>query len=356
MEPTTKPLYRVDGVHGLFADAAAWSPETGELFFISLWGRDTAIQELFARLSLPSAQGGFSAFNLTGDGEGAKALVRVSNPGQLAKHSGRMPAANLFGEIVHTWIYTPLVVGPDYAGRRALRIMPADAEEPGQTGGLFGCDAVWSLLKEVSHLPLLEEWREVVVRVGVERDWLKCHAGIGVDAVEIDLGNPEYEAVLGGLIKSGQLRLPGGPCQPSLPDVGGGDGTFDPEPGNDGQRLTSGQLENHLGYFTGTDNWYEHWLVRAMTYTDGVKSFAQHGGRQGAYWFIDVVATEFFPMLKKNPFLHIVLSVKGRQATITVDDGNDRVLREKPVEYTDMQEGNWRFYLTDNVLLLPGEY
>jgi hypothetical protein len=28
----------------------------------------------------------------------------------------------------------------------------------------------------------------------------------------------------------------------------------------------------------------------------------------------------------------------------------------RQVDFTDMQPGKWRFYLTDNVLLLPGEY
>lgn len=353
MNPNERPLYRVDGVYGLFADAAAWDQASGELFFISLWGRDTALQEFLARLSLPSGQGGFSAFNLAGTGQEGKVPVRVSNPGQMAKLGGRMPSSGLFGEVAHVWLYTPLALSPDYAGRRTLRILREDATVQGGEDA-FDSDAVWTLLKEVSHLPLLDGWRQAVVEAAAGRGWIKRHAGIAANALEIDLGDPDYEAVVSGLVKGGILRLPGD--TPPPPSNGRGQGGSESPPPPARKRLTSEQLDSHLFQFSGTENWHRHWLAKAMLYTDGVKSFAEHGGQEGAYWFLDVVATEFFPLLRKEAFLHIVLSVKDRKAAIRVDDGNDHVLREKPIEFTDMQEGDWRFYLTDSVLLLPGEY
>jgi len=283
-------------------------------------------------------------------------LVRVSNPGQLSKMSGRTPSSGLFGEVAHVWIYAPLALNPDYAGRRALRLIQADADAPGQGDGAFESEAVWSLLKEVSHLPLLDGWRKPVVQAAVARGWLKRHEGIAVNALEIDLSAPDFEAAVSGLIQAGQLLLPGESAAPPTPPGGGGqdEPAAPPPPGN--KRLTAEQLDFHLAHFSGTENWYRHWLVKGMLYTDGVKSFAEHGGQGGAYWFLDVVATEFYKLSKVAGFLHIVLSVKDGKATIKVDDGNDRVLRERRIDYTDMQAGDWRFYLTDNVLLLPGEY
>ena len=94
-----------------------------------------------------------------------------------------------------------------------------------------------------------------------------------------------------------------------------------------------------------------------MLYTDGVQCFAEQGGSQGAYWFIDIVATEVWPLLKKQPFMTIVLAVSENDtAEITVGNGNGRVLKTRQIEDTDMQPGDWKFFLTDNVLLLPGEY
>jgi hypothetical protein len=352
VNPNAKSLYSVDGVYGLFADAAAWNRDSGELYFISLWGRDTAVQALLARLSLPSEQGGFAAFNLTGANHEGKALVRVSNPEHLSKMSGRMPSSGLFGEVAHVWIYAPLALNPDYAGRRALRLLQQDGGDQSEED-LFASDAVWSLFKEVSHLPLLDDWRAPVVQAAMAQGWLKRHSGIALEAVEIDLSAPDYEAAVSRLIQDGQLRLPGETAAPPPPGDGGEEESL-PPPGK--QRLTAGQLDFHLAHFSGTENWYRHWLVKGMLYTDGVKFFAEHGGQEGAYWLLDVVATEFYPLLRKERFLQIILSVKDRKATIKVDDGNDHILSEKPIEFSDMQEGDWRFYLTDNVLLLPREY
>lgn len=107
----------------------------------------------------------------------------------------------------------------------------------------------------------------------------------------------------------------------------------------------------------GTENWYRHCFVSRMLYTDGVKFFAENAGN-GAYWFLDEIAFNVFPMLAGQDFLHITLKSSGSSATLTVDDGNgaEGLLSQKNFEYTDCPKGDWEFYLTDNVLLLPSEY
>jgi hypothetical protein len=123
------------------------------------------------------------------------------------------------------------------------------------------------------------------------------------------------------------------------------------------KRLDSAGLKAELANYHGTQQWYQHSLVWQLLYTDGVLCFAENGGSQGAYWFIDLVATEVWPLLKQQPFMVIVLSVSDQaSAVITIDDGNNLVLKTRHIHYTDLQPGIWRFFLTDNVLLLPGEY
>ena len=91
-----------------------------------------------------------------------------------------------------------------------------------------------------------------------------------------------------------------------------------------------------------------------MTYTDGVQCFAQNAGG-GAYWFLDIVATQIATI--KEDFIAIKLSVPENEtiATITATDGNDKLLFTKHVAYTDCPTGDWQFYLTNDVLLLPSE-
>jgi hypothetical protein len=113
-------------------------------------------------------------------------------------------------------------------------------------------------------------------------------------------------------------------------------------------------LSDQLRQFTGTEHWYQHPFVRSVTYTDGVKYFAE---KAGAYWFIDEVIIGHTELMKDQGFLTITLNVSDELvATLTIDDGNDNVLVTREIPYTDCPVGTYRFYFTDNVLLLPSEY
>ena len=108
-----------------------------------------------------------------------------------------------------------------------------------------------------------------------------------------------------------------------------------------------------LQEFTGTEMCYRHPLNYNMLYTDGVKHFAEEAS---AYWFLDIVATEIFPLLAKEPFMALKMIVVNSQADIIADDGNDSVVYTRHIDYTDCPLGTWLFYLTDGVLLLRTEY
>lgn len=118
-------------------------------------------------------------------------------------------------------------------------------------------------------------------------------------------------------------------------------------------KLDPAQLRADLSQFTGTEQWYRHGINRRMLFTDGVRYFAEQAG---AYWFLDIVATEIFPLLVHEPFLAITLKVDDGEADIVGDDGNGRVVYKRHINFTDAPDGDWRFYLTDNVLMVPSEY
>lgn len=129
------------------------------------------------------------------------------------------------------------------------------------------------------------------------------------------------------------------------------------------KRLTQDELNNELSQFIGTEQWYRHAINRTLIYIDGVKFFAENGGDHGAYWFVDKVACEITPLLKrrKEAFACTTLRVnKQEEAIIIVADGNETSLATYDIQYTDMQAGDWKFYLIDDgahiTLLLPREY
>ena len=95
--------------------------------------------------------------------------------------------------------------------------------------------------------------------------------------------------------------------------------------------MTSTLTANDLEQFIGTENWHRHGLVRAVTYTDGVKFLAEQAG---AYWLIDEIALaqKFIPAVKVEEFQVWKLTVReGRKATVTCDDGNGNVVYHKNV-------------------------
>ena len=111
-----------------------------------------------------------------------------------------------------------------------------------------------------------------------------------------------------------------------------------------------------LSQFYGTENYYRSCIFAPkMVHTDGVQYFAENAGN-GAFWFLDIVATEIFPMLKTEPFLVIGLRVEDSSATIFVENGDCKNLKTRKIEHTDCPDGDYKFFLTDNVLMLSSEY
>lgn len=113
------------------------------------------------------------------------------------------------------------------------------------------------------------------------------------------------------------------------------------------------QLRQDLDQFTGTEFWHRHPLNRECLYTDGVEFWAE---QVGGYWLLDILATEFFELQHKAGFLSITLKVKDGRADLVIEDGDYHKLALKPIDFTDCPEGDWEFFMTDNVILLRSEY
>lgn len=113
------------------------------------------------------------------------------------------------------------------------------------------------------------------------------------------------------------------------------------------------ELKQELKQHYGTTQWYKHPLTTKMTYTDGVQAFA---ALAGAYWLLDIIATEIAPLQATEDFLSIELLVDNDKAKLFADDGNQAILFSKTISFTDCPKGEWKFFLTGGVLMLPSEY
>ena len=110
----------------------------------------------------------------------------------------------------------------------------------------------------------------------------------------------------------------------------------------------------NLSQFCGTTQYHRTFMFTPkLVHTDGVQYFAETAG---CFWFLDIVATEVYPLTKKEPFLAINMLVENGQAKIAVEDGDLGLLFSKHIAHTDCPSGLYEFFLTDNVLMLTSEY
>lgn len=110
-----------------------------------------------------------------------------------------------------------------------------------------------------------------------------------------------------------------------------------------------------LQQFTGTENYYRHGLVSSITYTDGARYLAEHGG---AYWLLDEIATgQMIREVRAVPFQAWKLTVNADQTAVLVcEDGNHHIMFEKKIEFTDFPLPEVRLWFQNNVIFLPSEY
>lgn len=151
------------------------------------------------------------------------------------------------------------------------------------------------------------------------------------------------------------------------------DSQFNHRNTNQGLKMKdSNALRLELDQYYGGDTPYRHSLVRNFFYTSGVRYFLQHAGN-GAYWFVDIVATE--PQIRhavnKEGFCICVLKVSNGAGMIAVandySEGHESELVgihfTRAIHNTDCPEGIWKFYLEPTevgptrgiMMMLPGE-
>ena len=100
-------------------------------------------------------------------------------------------------------------------------------------------------------------------------------------------------------------------------------------------------------------------LYRQLHYSDGLRDLAE----TGCYWLLDIIGTECLkPLRAANTGMAIVeVTVKDGRAELALTEGDEQPpLWKRSIEWTDMPEGTWLFYLADEgerfSLILPTEY
>ena len=194
-----KPLFRIDECPDLMADACV-GDEDGNLVFLSLWGRDTAVQEFLARLTLARDEEGLDEFHVV-TAEGASFLLFVEDADLLEKRLTRAYRRTLFGSLTHVWLFDRRSIRPDPANARALALLPRDASSR--------IDRLWALTRETCPLPLLDHWRDPVLEILRERAMLnRLPLALGpLEGFSLAIDVPVLTQALGGLIRAQALTV-----------------------------------------------------------------------------------------------------------------------------------------------------
>jgi|SRR5580704_2530502 hypothetical protein len=119
---------------------------------------------------------------------------------------------------------------------------------------------------------------------------------------------------------------------------------------------TAKLTEADLRQFTGTENYYRHALNSNILFTDGAKFVADQGD---AYWLLDLIALaqRYDNRLRHEPFQVWALAVRvDRSATITVEDGNNKLLWTYAIEFSDFPIPGITLWYSNNVIYLPSEH
>ena len=119
------------------------------------------------------------------------------------------------------------------------------------------------------------------------------------------------------------------------------------------------QWAQQLSQFSGTENYYR--IMPNVLMTDGAKFVADNGE---AYWLMTAIASYLPDFTNKETFivanLKVTLTATASTALLKLDDGNDNVLAEQFIEYTDFELDELKLYACYNgdvwVLMLPKEY
>ena len=114
-------------------------------------------------------------------------------------------------------------------------------------------------------------------------------------------------------------------------------------------KMTKEQIESELSQFYGTEQWWKNDLLN-FTYTDGVKFI--HESCE-AYWLLIAISS----YKRTEPFQVWELKVNNNKAVLTMrEDTNKPIKVRQVISFTDFPLDEIKFYLIDNVLLLPSEY
>lgn len=172
-------MFYLESIPSVFCDSYL-SDNNGDLVFSSFWGRDIQIQELISRLTIKGDDLTITELVLISQDESNTKHIGINCLNSLNKDSIRV-SNTCFGNIVNVCIYTNDVTSLDLKNSRTWILYRTDHKEP----------EIWNRIKSVCHLPLLDSWKDPVIKLFIDNGWIFSLEGVGVCGIRIDLSQQE---------------------------------------------------------------------------------------------------------------------------------------------------------------------
>lgn len=192
-------LFAIGEYPDLYADACCVSSD-GDCLFLSLWGRDTAIQELLARLTLPPAQNGLDALHIMEGGNQHR--VRFRDMDNYEKRTTRAFQKTRFGSLVQVWLFDQRCVSPDRANLEAVMLIERETSESIE-------NRLWQRINDLCPLPLLDHWQvQVMAWLHQQNAIVPAQNSLGrLNAWEIKLDQNAMAMCISEMIRTGHLTI-----------------------------------------------------------------------------------------------------------------------------------------------------
>lgn len=108
----------------------------------------------------------------------------------------------------------------------------------------------------------------------------------------------------------------------------------------------------HSAYNAGRNgaNYFTRYILnRDLRYSDGVKECFE----AGCFWLLDIVGTECTQHIKYGYSATFSVKVENSKAYLRLEVVEGTPVWTKEVEWTDMPEGEWSFFLSNEGLERP---
>ncbi len=111
----------------------------------------------------------------------------------------------------------------------------------------------------------------------------------------------------------------------------------------------------------GTNGFTRHTYCKKLIYSDGIAELAE----VGMHWLLDIIATEIPQVMQGVDAMGIFkVEAVNNKAKLTLElHDNSPPAWSREIEYTDMPEGTYTFYINDDdgdgkqyAMILPDEY